>query len=150
MRLIASTVAASVIALAASLAVAAPTEQVPSAGERLRLDESFSIDLDNDCRYNAVVRGDIVHSGGSAAGQGTVTPDLVINADVQCADQATLLLTETVSGRPLTWAELERTIEQRAELTSADGRYGCAYTPDFNLSGAGLNLRAVAYRCPIG
>lgn len=150
MHRVLSSAAASAIGLAVSVAVAAPTQEVPPISERLHIDQSFSTDLSGDCRYNVVVRGDVVPAKTSAAAD-AVVPNLVINADLQCSDQAALLLTQTVAGtQPMTRAQLEQTIEQRAKLTSAGGRYACEYTPDFNLSDAGLNLRAVTSRCPTG
>ncbi len=142
-----SSAAVAAIGLAASVAVAAPTQEIPPISEKLHLDDSFSIDLSNDCRYEAVVRGDIIPA--KSGGPDAVRPHLVINADLQCPDQATLRLTQTISGaQPMTRAQLEQTIEQRAKLTAAVGR--CEYTPDFNLSDAGLILRAVTSACPTG
>jgi hypothetical protein len=121
----------------------------PKPTGTIRLDKSFSIPLDNECRYNARVRGDIrPNKAERTTGETVVDPDLVVNADLQCADQATLLLPQRVQ-QPMTWEELEQTIDDRAVLTSADGRDQCEYMPEFNLSGAGLNLRDVSYRCPM-
>lgn len=150
MHRVLASAAALAFGLVASVAVAAPTEDNEPITERLHLDKSFSMHLSNDCRYNVRVRGDVVPVKTSTSAD-AVAPDLVVNADVQCPDQATLRLTQTVGGKqPMTAEQLERAIEQRATLTSAEGRHRCEYAPDFNLSDAGLNLRAVTSSCEIG
>lgn len=139
--------------LTASAAFASPgdgtSSPTSSHGASMTLDEAFTMELGNDCRFNARIRGQLVAAKSTPSEPSKVLPDLVINADVQCTDRAALLLTETVqSERPMTLAEVERAVEERARLTSPTEAYGCTYSPDFNLSGAGLNLRAVSYRCP--
>jgi hypothetical protein len=158
MRPIVSSAVVLALGLAASAALAASSTSTPEqtrdakprAGETLHIDKDFSILLDNQCRYNARVRGEITRTNSTSSEAELLVPNLVINADLQCANEATLLMPQRVrSTQPLTWEELSRTIEDRAELTSPEGRYSCVYAPDVNLSDAGLNLRAVNYRCPV-
>jgi len=150
-RIISSAVAV-VVGLAASGAFAATTIQpIMPKIETIHVDESSSTALDEGCRYNVRVSGEIRAAKPSAAETRAVLPDLVINADLQCANGATLLRPNVINGTgPLTRAQLEQMIEERATLTSPDARGRCEYAPDFNLSADRLSLRAVEWRCPIG
>ena len=68
---------------------------------------------------------------------------------MDCADEASLGFTRRIKSEPLTRAQLEDMLEHQGMISSAVGRNACYYAPDFNLSNAGLNLRAVSYRCPV-
>ena len=140
-------VAACAFALAHGGALAQTDEDTRPLEKRLHIDKSFRIDLSGDCAYNARVTGNIDPARGGTAD--AVKPNLVVNADLQCADEAALLLTETISPAvPMRRDELEKVLALRASLTSSGGSRACEYRPDFNLSNAGLDLRAVSARCP--
>jgi hypothetical protein len=133
--------------LTSGAALAQTGEDTRPIQKTLDVDRSFRIDLANDCAYNARIQGKIEPTNAPASAD-AVRAKLEMNADLQCGDQAALLKTVTIApAAPMTRAELERTIEQRAVL-SETGQYACSYTPDFNLSNAGLYLRGVSYRCP--
>jgi hypothetical protein len=135
--------------LLAGVAVAAPPPAQPERMTKpLHINRSVSLRLSNNCRYNAVVKGQIVPAKGQ---KDALTPNLVINSDLQCPDQASLRMTEHVRGQePLTRDQLEQRIADLSVVTSAVGQEPCVYTPEFNLSAAGLNLRAVTFGCPVG
>ena len=139
------------VAVAALVGVAAADEAAPISTP-LHLDKAFRMPLSNGCRYDVAVRGDIVPAErpGGRRGAGAAVPDLIVNADLQCPNEATLRLTQAVANTgPLTSDALEQTIENAARLTAPVGQPPCVYTPDFNLSNAGLVLRAVAFSCPM-
>ena len=135
------------VGLAAVVAVAAPNDVAPIS-QPLHLDKAFRMPLSNGCRYDVAIRGDIVPT--ESRGGGTAVPDLIVTADLQCPNEATLRLTQAVANTgPLTSDALEQTLENAARLTAPVGNPPCVYTPDFNLSNAGLVLRAVAFSCPM-
>lgn len=114
----------------------------------LRVDESVRLRV-SGCAYDVRVRGkvDPVRSRGSD--EPMVKPDLRLEADLQCPDDASLGFTRRITSEPISRAQLEEILANEGTIASAVGRHGCYYTPDFNVSNAGINLRDVSYRCPL-
>jgi len=124
-------------------------ENLQPITKTLKIDKSLRMGLPDNCAYDVRVRGKVVpvRPGGSA--EEMVQPDLRLEADVQCTEDATLGFTRRIKTEPMTRAQLEDLLQREGMISSAVGRDPCFYAPDFNLSNAGLNLRSVSYRCPV-
>jgi hypothetical protein len=148
-RFAASLLSAVLLMLTAGGANAAPEA---SAQKPMHVDKSFSMPTPDGCRYNATVKGEVMPAKGKEGAQGLVVPKLVVNADLQCADGASLRFPETVKDTgPMTKDQLEKVIADKSTVTSpsAPGGRVCVYSPDFELYGRRLALASITSACPL-
>jgi len=116
------------------------------------LNANFSMPLTNRCVYNAQVRG-VVETGDAGARKDTaknLRPDLHIDASLDCPNQPTVKVTETIApGRAMTRSELESELERRGTITAPDHAGRCAYAPDFALTENFFGSSSVTYMCSL-
>jgi len=128
---------------------AAGTARTP---DYMGLNANFSMPLTNRCVYNAQVRG-VVETGDAGARKDTaknLRPDLHIDASLDCPNQPTVKVTETIApGRAMTRSELESELERRGTITAPDHAGRCAYAPDFALTENFFGSSSVTYMCSL-
>jgi hypothetical protein len=136
------------LVLTTGAAAAAPER----ATQPMRVDKSFSIQTSDGCRYNASVRGKVTPAKAGGGASDLVVPNLIVNADLQCRDGASLRVTERVKDTgPMTREDLEKVIEDKGTVTSPVALPGkaCVYSPNFNLGGRRLTLASISSACPL-